>query len=118
MDNVISAYKQGLKERDEGRLKQAIDHFTEALECFHDVAGHNYDLIFWSNILFARAHCYLKSQQYDLATKDIEEALHDCPEQLDDLVSFLALIFFSPYLSEFVKPGNHVGCHTTIPIAH
>ncbi|XP_028397252.1 LOW QUALITY PROTEIN: TPR and ankyrin repeat-containing protein 1-like [Dendronephthya gigantea] len=84
MDNVISAYQCGLKEQHQGNLKQAINHFTVALEYFHDVAGRNYDLIFWSNILLARSDCYIKSEQYDLATKDVKEALLDCPEQLCD----------------------------------
>jgi hypothetical protein len=72
----------------------AINHFTKALEVFHSAVGSKYDRIFWSNILFARAEAYLVYQQYQLMEMDIKQALIDCPQQLDDLVSFITYIYF------------------------
>lgn len=92
MDVVIPAFQYGQFELLQGRPDLAINHFTKALEIFHHV-GRNHDLTFWSDILFSRADCYLKIRQYSWAINDIKQALHDCPQELCNGVSFIILLF-------------------------
>ena len=99
MEKVTTAFHRGQIAHNQGCPDLAINHFTDALEVFRSVIGHNNDPIFWSKILFARAYAFLILRQYYFATDDIKQALNDCPQQLFYLVSFIIIIII-----DIVKP--------------
>ena len=87
--HIYAAFHLGQISRNEGRPDQSIFHFTRALDVFHSTVGSFRDPFFWSKLLFARAEAYLLCGKYSSMNCDIQRALTDCPNKLDDLVSFI-----------------------------
>ena len=91
MDIVANIFSYGQFVLSQGDIHQAIKHFTKALDILHSTGGSHLNPLFWAEILFARAECFLVIKQYHMVESDIKRALTDCPQPVSDLVSFQVL---------------------------